>query len=238
MFGGHKSERVTFPQGAKWHELSYSNGVWMTDLPIEQQQCNQLLKNFYGNILVGGLGIGYAVNLLASMSDVNEVTVVEISPEVIELVAGHIIDPEGKVEVIEMDLFEYLKKEQEDTIGTGIYFDCAFYDLWQSDGEGTFHDMVVPLKKLSEGTVEHVVCWNEDIMKGQLFFNLQSRFRMCNLPPEFTSHCKIDLTLELLATIQDDKYWDWAVPFWKDWIEGGYPPEKFDDRAAAFVRAQ
>ena len=64
MMGGHKGNKILFEEESTWHELSYDGGVWMTDLPIEQAQCDAQLGGdaISGSVLVGGLGLGYCLD--------------------------------------------------------------------------------------------------------------------------------------------------------------------------------
>lgn len=67
MIGGQPHLTVSFDEPSRWHRLVGPTGVWMSDLPIEQQQHDTLLKPIRGarTVLVGGLGLGYAVTQLA-----------------------------------------------------------------------------------------------------------------------------------------------------------------------------
>lgn len=180
IFRGQADKNLVFDRETVWHELLEDGVRWMSDLPIEQIQHDQELEEFCGECLVGGLGIGYAVNVLAARASVTKVVVVEISPEIVELVGPHIIDPDGKVEIVTEDLFDYLRRGrklfEEEGCPNELYFDWAFYDIWRSDGEGTFHETVVPLRELSEEWIDNVVCWNESVMRGQLIQNLTNRW--------------------------------------------------------------
>lgn len=222
FFGGHDGEPVVFPDGARWHELTYDGGTWMTDLPIEQWQHNRLLEPMAGDVLVGGLGLGYAANYLAARPQVDSVVVVEIAPEIVELVAPHIIDPDGKVVVIEQDLFDFLRLNDRE-------FDWGFYDIWQSDGERTFFNVVMPLRRLSD-RVNQVLCWNEDIMLGQLATDLLHRFL-------FTQHQMADHfpTREQLAEPKGDPYWDWSCPFFKRVLAGKINEDNVREEVRAYV---
>jgi hypothetical protein len=212
FIGGQGHSPLAFDRATNWHSLEYEGGVWVTDLPIEQQQHDDLLAPLFGSVLVGGLGIGYAATVLAANPDVDEVVVVEISPEVVELVGPHVRDPNGKVEIVTQDLFEFLRENDRE-------FDWAFFDIWQSDGEGTFFDVVCPLRRLAwEAVYDHqIVCWNENVMRGQLFTGLQSRWAMASgaFGPEIKAP-----SIEKLATLvpEDEvgaKWINWSVPFFQ-----------------------
>ena len=203
MSGGtQKMKEIVYDRPTTWHRLVYEKGVWMTDVPSEQEQHRTSLEKFEGHVLVGGLGLGLAANWLAKKKHVKSVTVVEISKDVIKLVEPYIKDQTKKVSVVRQDLFSFLKGYK------GMPFDWAFYDIWQSDGEGTFFDMVTPLRKLSAGHVSdtRVVCWNEDVMRGQIFFSLQQRFHTSQNDPEM-------LEKFLDPSRKDDKWIGWSMPF-------------------------
>lgn len=212
LLGGHERETVVYQHETTWHRLSYDGGVWMTDFPIEQAQHDSHLEHFCGNVIIGGLGLGYAVNTLLTRSEIDRVVVVEKSREVIELVAPHIwggeVHGSDRYEVVHADLFDYLADDKEE-------HDFAFYDIWQSDSESTFHEFVPRLRELSDN-VDNVVCWNEDIMRGQLFHNLQSRMMMISNKDLFSKLDSAQLTIDQLCEKKSGagSIWiNWSVPF-------------------------
>jgi len=214
MFG-QPNVKLMFDHPTRWHELSYEGGVWMTDLPIEQAQHDRELQEAHGDVLIGGLGLGYAATQLIRRPEVDSVTVVEISPEVIELVQPHIDD---EIIVICADLFEYLEG-----LTPVPPFDYCFFDIWQSDGEGTFFETVVPLRKLAQPWLndEDIICWNEDVMRGQLNMALQSRLAFLQHPLEGAK----PLTIDMLCEKQNNVYWDWMIPYWKALRDGRFDKE-------------
>lgn len=229
ILGGQKGvHHLIYDVPTQWHKLVGPTGTLMTDLPVEQRQMEQCLKGMKGRVLVGGLGLGLAATILAKRKQVKEVVVVEISPEVIELVYKSIQNRQvfgTKIIVLNSDLFTYLKEYNGET------FDYAFFDIWQSDSEGTFFDTVVPLIQLSKGKVKHPpVSWNEDVMHGQLLRGLQGRFMFTK--PEVQEK----LMTEAVKTYYNQNppwqttgsiWHDWAVPFFQWWKE-----RRPDDEAA------
>lgn len=217
VLGGQKSESVTFEHETRWHELTEEGqGVWMTDLPIEQRQFDDIIRFSTGDVLIGGLGLGYAVLALAMKKRVQSITVVEKSSHVINLVwaatlaAVQKVRPDLKVTLVHADLFEYLVELRE-TPGPAPRFTWAVYDIWQSDNETTFHRFVVPLRRLSEGMVRKVECWNEDVMRGQLQVSLRTVRAMLESEwPSFIEMADLKLRCE-----SDDLYLKWARPFWQ-----------------------
>lgn len=209
VMGGHTHGPVEFDHATRWHELLEEGCRWMSDLPIEQQQHDNMLEPMSGHVLVGGLGLGYAATTLAMREEVTKVTVVEISPDVIKLVEPHLKNK--KIHVVKADLFDYLRK-----LPAKKKFDWAFYDIWRSDGEGTFFKTVCPLRKLSWTHVadQRIFCWNEDVMRGQLFFSLIASLH--DMRPGSTVADR--------ATQKNDMWWDWSVPFFKAIQQGKISP--------------
>jgi len=250
---GQKGGTVTFPQATRWHELTEKGyGTWMTDYPIEQRQHDEMLIGAHGRVLVGGLGLGYAVVALARKPRVRHIVVVERSPSVIALVWNATIlnvrsfRERCTLQVVCDDIHHYV-----DTTPSG-HFDWAFFDTWQADGEATFHDTVVPLRRAARAKRVPVVrCWNEDIMRGQLLNGLDSRLRMIRMvrdvdtaadeTPE--SHQDVvamlrkSTDLDKLATPDGTCWIDWAAPFWA-WYRDVDPDDATANQAAMFYAQQ
>jgi len=239
LLGQQPGKILKFGYETCWHKLSYDGGTWMTDLPIEQSQHDRELADFKGHVLVGGLGLGYAVTHLCRRPEINHVTVVEKSIEVVKLVEPYLKVPRGKLTVITEDLFNYLR-DMRPMYG-GPAYDYCFYDIWQSDGEHTLWEQVVPLRKLTqEGDVcddLYVICWNEDVMRGQLVFSMRSRLlwlddRVKGLPK---GDKRFQMpTLENMCEKRDDIYWDWMVPFWRSYRDDEFSKEELMDFAGRY----
>lgn len=236
IVGGQPSEPVVFEDETKWHVLKYDGGTWMTDLPIEQKQHRECLQNMYGHVLVGGLGLGLAVNWLAAMDEVDEITVIEKSPEVIKLVSKHIKNPDNKpIHFVKADLLKWLERahKKEDK-----WFNSAFYDIWQADSENTFFNIVVPLRKFSVGVVDDSpVCWNEDVMRGQLYFGLMSRYQFVSesTPDDFRQGKSREEALDDLCNA-DCKWRGWSAPFFQAVRDGIINDTNFSDAHVIYVQ--
>ena len=222
-FFGQPTESIEFPYEARWHYLSYDGGVWMSDTPVEQIQHDREMKFLDGDVIVGGLGLGYCLTVLRDDPHVKSVRVVEKSKEVIDLVWPHLDLPSDKFEIVHADLFDFLKSYDGPTV------DSCFYDIWQSDSENTFWTKVVPLRELTAAKSvcddDCVICWNEDVMRGQLTYNLGSKLawvhRAINDEHTISPYIADKMpTIDELATKEDSIWWDWAVPFWK-YVQNG-----------------
>lgn len=221
VIGRQPRARLMFTYPTTWHQLSYGGGVWMTDYPIEQVQHDVKLEPFAGEVLVGGLGLGYALANLIDNSDVCKITVVEVSRDVANLVWPH-VDAKGKeVELVVDDLHVWLAGTLPET------YDFCFFDIWQSDGERTMWKHVEPLRRLvAEGGFcddASVICWNEDVMRGQLYNGLQARLMVATedkLREDSLAGQPKPPTIADFAKPRDESkswsvYWNWSCPFFE-----------------------
>lgn len=233
VFTEQRAINVIATEDVVVHELCEGSGTWMTDLPIEQFQIDPLLAPMRGRVLIGGLGLGYAAQVLTCKSSVREVVVIEKSPEVIELVAKHIRKTgKRKLRVIAADLHEWLVSNPSER------FDWAFYDIWAPDGEGTFHDHVLPLRRKTAEICdpEHVRCWNEDVMRGQILTHGISMLHML-LFPGFESALSMEKCCEPIGGKWHRTH-DMLVPFFRAMRDGHVSRELQPARLALadFVR--
>jgi hypothetical protein len=207
VLAGHSGRDIRYRQPTRWHFLGDHDGVWMSDLPIEQAQMDRALRHMRGRVLVGGLGLGVFASRAARRRYVESVTVVEKNPDVIKLVDPHL--SHAKIRVVQADLFEYL-------CGWPGTFDAAFYDIWRGDGETTFIDTVLPLRALSVGLVDdqRLFCWNEDIMRAQVRNGLASLLMMTALRDGMPEAMAIDE--KALRGVTGNPHHDTKVPFWRD----------------------
>jgi len=233
IMGGHKPGKVSWPEETIWHELREGSSRWMSDYPIEQVQAdNEVAPLRAGTVLVGGLGLGYVASVLAKRRRIKRVVVVEKSADVIDLVAPHLCqdDPaaRSKLSIVHMDLFDYLQQYRA-LVSPGQYhrpFTHAYYDIWRSDGEYTFFHTVVPLKRLSYNVVRsEPVCWNESVMRGQLFRGLTTRawiVRTKEMSPRGAEMFKQEPSLETLCEFGETIWQNWQVPYFR-WYRAEAP---------------
>lgn len=95
--------------------------VVMEDTPFELQTHLGFVMQAYGNVLVTGLGLGCVIRGLLMNPDVESVTCIENSRDVLRMVAFHM--PFDNLTIIEADALEWTVKNERK-------FDCAWHDLW------------------------------------------------------------------------------------------------------------
>lgn len=135
---------------------------WMTLMPNETNTTKNAVNLSEGKVLTYGLGLGYFAYMASIKDNVESVTVVERSRDVIELFRNYILPqfshPE-KIVIVESDAFEFAEKEMQ----KGGY-NTVFTDIWHDPSDGC--DLYLRMK-----TYEHLlpdakfVYWVEDTLK-------------------------------------------------------------------------
>jgi hypothetical protein len=116
-----------FTPPGTYTQLKRGNDIIMSDTPDEIRDHIYFITRAYGSVLIAGLGLGMVLNAVATNNDVEKVTVVEKSPDVIKLVADHYrAKPYGsKLEIVEADIFEWKPAK-------GVTYNHAWFDIWDN----------------------------------------------------------------------------------------------------------
>lgn len=78
----------------------------MSDTNMEKRTNSDFCINAYGDIIIGGLGIGMIIMAIQDKPEVNTITVIEKNQEVIDLVASQ-LNFNDKVNIVCADVFEW-----------------------------------------------------------------------------------------------------------------------------------
>lgn len=123
----------------------FENGVeWMAIKPNEIETMKEPIERAHGRVITFGLGLGYFTYMASLKKEVESVTVIERSEDVISLFKTHILphfDNPEKINIVCADAFEYAKEQMPRE-----NFDYAFVDLWRDTSDGV--DMYIKMKKL------------------------------------------------------------------------------------------
>lgn len=110
--------------GETYTELTHHGGVVMSDTPAEIRDLYPLLGHLRGRLLINGLGLGVALQGALDKPEVEHVTVVELSEDVIALVAGHYKARHGdRLTVVHANAFEWQPPK-------GARWDAVWHDIW------------------------------------------------------------------------------------------------------------
>ena len=168
---GVKACKGKMDASGHFHQLKDKDGVWMADVPCECMDAQPFVDAAHGRVLIGGLGIGHVAARVAAKPDVKAVAVVEISAEVIHLVWRHLpaVLTKRKGIIVNQDIYVFLRT-------CGLEFDCAYFDIWRSDGERTMYEHIIPLRLMAKKIVrpDNIHFWNDDVMYGQILMGLDS----------------------------------------------------------------
>jgi len=104
--------------------------VVMEDTPFELQTHLGFVLAARGRVLVTGLGLGCVVRGLLANPNVEHITCIENSKDVIRLVGFHM--PYERLTILEADALEWTANNKE-------VFDCAWHDLWTDRSNGEPH---------------------------------------------------------------------------------------------------
>ena len=111
-------KRDYIPAG-RYVQLFIGGQLYMSDTPTEQRENQELLNRAKGDVLIAGLGIGMVLVPLLANPAVTSVTVVEMNPDVVALVAPYF--PE--VNVVTADFLEW-------SALPGVRWDTIYFDIW------------------------------------------------------------------------------------------------------------
>ena len=141
-----------FEEGFSFPAVLEDGNEWMTLTPVDVDTCEENIKKARGKVITFGLGLGYFTYMVSEKSDVDSITVVEKSENVIRLFKKHVLPKfahKEKVRIINADAFEYAEKEMPRE-----NFDYAFVDTWRDASDGLpMYEKMKALEHLSPRTV-------------------------------------------------------------------------------------
>lgn len=109
------------PMGGKFTRAMRGGTLVMSDTPAEQRDHCYAVMNAKGSCLLNGLGIGMVLKNILLKDEVTDVTVVEISQDLIDLVSPHYND--SRVNFICSDALTYKPPK-------GKRYNMVWHDIW------------------------------------------------------------------------------------------------------------
>ena len=154
-----------FPEDFEFPAVLEDGNEWMTLTPVDLDTSDEAIERAHGKVVTFGLGLGYYTHMVSEKEDVESITVVERSEDVIALFKEYILPqfshPE-KVRIVNADAFEYA----EHTMPAERY-DVAFVDTWRDASDGApMYERMKALEHLSHGT--EFIYWIENFLISRL----------------------------------------------------------------------
>lgn len=148
----HERHRAV-PAGS-YTSLTHGGGIVMSDTPAEAWEHRRLYNAAQGDVLLNGLGLGFALAAILRKKEVRSVTVIEKSPDVLALVVPHISDT--RLTIIHDDAMLWRPKK-------GIRFDAVWHDIWP-DICGDNKRQMTTLRRAYGRRCGWQSCWSEEYL--------------------------------------------------------------------------
>ncbi len=128
-----------------------NSNEWMTLTPVDLDTSVEAIEKAHGKVVTFGLGLGYYAYMASRKEEVDSVTVIEKSEEVISLFKSEILpqfDCGHKVRIVNSDAFEYAERTMPKE-----GYDFAFVDTWRDASDGLpMYERMKRLEPLSPNT--------------------------------------------------------------------------------------
>jgi hypothetical protein len=136
-------------------QLRRKGALWMSDTPAERMDHLDFIRAAKGHVLISGLGIGVCIGPVLAKPEVESITVLEIAPEVIELIAGHYADP--RLTVVETDALTWKPPK-------GIRYGAVWHDIWRDICADNLPEMHT-LNRRYARKADWKSCWSQDLIR-------------------------------------------------------------------------
>lgn len=143
------------PLGESFAVLTRDGSLVMSDTPAEMWDHRLPVIRAFGSCLINGLGIGMVLKNVLLKPDVKDVTVVEISQDLIDMVSPHYADP--RVEFVCADAFEY-------RIPKGKRYQMVWHDIWDNICEDNLPEMIKLHRKYGRHS-DWQGSWSRDLVE-------------------------------------------------------------------------
>jgi hypothetical protein len=145
------------PQPGTYTRLMRGRQIVMSDTPAEMRDHYEPARRACGEVLINGLGLGMVAQACLEKPSVARVTVVELSADVIALVAPHYQERYGeRLRIVHADAFTY----QPDVARYGV----VWHDIWDDLCEDNLPEMT-RLKRKYGRRADWQGCWSEGVVR-------------------------------------------------------------------------
>lgn len=113
--------------------LIYNNNIWMSITPHEISTMEEAIKQFEGNILIFGLGLGYIAYMASIKNKVNKIIIVEKDINIIDIFYKNIFpcfNNKNKINIINDDVYNFLNHSNLNNIN------YVYVDIYHDNNDG------------------------------------------------------------------------------------------------------
>ncbi len=133
-------------------------GIVMSDTPDERRDHYEPVLRARGHVLINGLGIGMVLAAVLKKSEVTQVTVVELDPDVVALV-GPAYEADSRVQIVTSSAYDYQPPK-------GERYGAVWHDIWDTICGDNLPEMT-KLKRKYGRRADWQGCWCEYECKRQ-----------------------------------------------------------------------
>lgn len=148
-----------FVPAGTYKKLCRNGTIVMSNTPMEIREHRAFIWHAKGNVLIMGLGLGVCLKAILAKPEVTWVTVIEKSPEVIQLV-GPTFLKDSRVEIHCADAFTWEPPKSE-------RYDAVWHDIWDNMCVDNLPEMK-RLKQKYRRRCDWQGCWAEGFIKDNL----------------------------------------------------------------------
>jgi len=148
----------------EYTRLVMDGDTMMSDTPkelLDHEMMFAATKLLGGHVLIAGLGLGCALNVIAMMDNVTKVTVIELDDDVMANHAPYFREKFGdKVEIIHASIFDWEPPK-------GVIYSVAWMDIWLHLSEDNLDEM----DELTDKFIckcQWLGCWSEEEVRERL----------------------------------------------------------------------
>lgn len=122
-----------FVPTGNYKRLVRDETVVMSNTPMEIRTNRAFIHRAKGKVLINGLGLGMILSAILDKPEIESVTVVEASEDVIKLV-GPSFCYDARVRIVHACAFEYQPEQ-------GTFFDAVWHDIWDEISDENLPEM-------------------------------------------------------------------------------------------------
>ena len=143
-------------ESGEYTQLRRNGGLMMSDTPKERMDHWRFVDKATGNVLISGLGIGMCVHAVLLKPEVTSVTVLEISEDVINLVAPY-YTKDKRVTVIHTDAMSWKPPKC-------VMYDAVWHDIWDDICTDNLPEMATLNRRYSR-KARWKGCWSQNELR-------------------------------------------------------------------------